>query len=1326
MQPREKFDTGVDAGRNDAARTSNGSTTDSGIRGPQKSDKGACGPPSDSSPKAGLFARALVGALARRAGVLPVLAFFALALWAVEGQAQTAVAVCSNTPVAGERIECTEDTTSTSDIDIDAVDVDIDTSVENESGIHAKHEGAGKIDVEVRSDTAGTIDTAGINAHGIHSEHTGTGDITINVQKTKITTTGDDANGVYVEHTGDGNINIDVLDGSNIDIQGGGDEYAIRAEHDGDGDIDVLVDDTTTNNFIEIVHFGVGASTVRVENSTIDSDQNKGIINQHNHTSNDPLKNGRTDSNTYVIDTDITLSGDRGPAVYGEISDKSTEGDVLVDVDGAMIVTTGLSTIGVRGSNRADVGDVRINVRNSTVDSVFTGIFAERAAGGRGAINLDVRDTEVTTTGIGGFGIHVSNGSENATADDVQKIFVENATITTKGHTGFGIFSNHQSVGDIDIDVLNPTITTQGSTAHGILAYHYDIGDIDIDVLNPTIVMQSTDISSLNPLGTLSFGIYASHRNSNLASTPVELGGNVDINVQGGSIETHGSYSYGIRGDLEAGNGGEIKIETGGGNTVTTTGDNAHGIVAYHYGTAEDTSTISIVVGGSVDTTGAGAQGVRVGALSSGAPARVAAIGADDYRRQTVTVNGAVMGNAAGVFLAGGGRVVIGPEGSIASESGIAILAKGDTPGDGGNPIKPKLRVDMNLGGRRVEQAIGDDWIINDGGETTIAVNSVVLHNGAKGVTDAVARNGAWNVRMREEGVNVVDYTMDPDPANWEMIVPTAGVVVDRDFSAQDFNETARPRPRPPRPPPPPPTCPAGQTGTPPNCATPPPPTPTPETVMVNERVFGGMGEEAGVHLPGGGTVVIGPEGSIRAQSGIAILATGDAPQLLVDMNLGGRRDVIGSEGSIRAQSGIVNLAAEGVPQLLVDMNLDGRRVEDVIGDDWIINDGGETTIVVNGVTLHDGPTGVVPDTVAPNGAWNVTMREEGVTVDRSDPNAWVITEPTAGVVADRDFSTADFIETTTTVEPEPKPLVFMEEYAPRAAVYEALPGFLLKLNGGGPAGERVTSPGSPVWARLSGSRGSHSPDHSTVGQDYDFERSAAEAGMDVSLGESFTGSISLIHVRGSAEVSSPFGGGDIEAEGLGVSIGASWRIEGGYYANGNLSLTDYDVDATSGDSNVGTLKRGAFARGTLLNLEAGRRIEMSKRLNLTPRAWMTRSGVSIDTFTDSVDARVSAAETARFTGGVGAVAETARAIEDGSLSLRGSVDLEQKLDDAETAVDVSGTRLESKSQKTRLLLGLGGVYRKGRFSVSGEVSMGGLGSDDTKYAGQLSFGMRF
>ena len=165
--------------------------------------------------------------------------------------------------------------------------------------------------------------------------------------------------------------------------------------------------------------------------------------------------------------------------------------------------------------------------------------------------------------------------------------------------------------------------------------------------------------------------------------------GDIDIDLQGGSIETRGVYSYGAYGNLsKTEHGGELSIRTGGGHTITTTGANGHGIVAYNSGTL-DTASISIDVGGSIETTGAGAQGVRVGSLSSGAPFRVAPIHMDDgtdegfvdgHRRQTVTVNGAVMSAAEGVFLAGGGRVVIGRRGSIASESGIAILATGTVP----------------------------------------------------------------------------------------------------------------------------------------------------------------------------------------------------------------------------------------------------------------------------------------------------------------------------------------------------------------------------------------------------------------------------------------------------------------------------------------------------------------------------------------------------------------------------------------------------------------------------------------------------------------------
>ena len=82
----------------------------------------------------------------------------------------------------------------------------------------------------------------------------------------------------------------------------------------------------------------------------------------------------------------------------------------------------------------------------------------------------------------------------------------------------------------------------------------------------------------------------------------------------------------------------------------------------------------------------------------------------EGYRKQTVTVNGRVIGREAGVYLADGGRVVIGPQGSVGAKSGIAILATGDTPAANPQdpPVKPKLRVDMNLDGRRVAQVIGN------------------------------------------------------------------------------------------------------------------------------------------------------------------------------------------------------------------------------------------------------------------------------------------------------------------------------------------------------------------------------------------------------------------------------------------------------------------------------------------------------------------------------------------------------------------------------------------------------------------------------------------
>ena len=175
----------------------------------------------------------------------------------------------------------------------------------------------------------------------------------------------------------------------------------------------------------------------------------------------------------------------------------------------------------------------------------------------------------------------------------------------------------------------------------------------------------------------------------------------------------------------------------------------------------------------------------------------------------------------------------------------------------------------------------------------------------------------------------------------------------------------------------------------------------------------------------------------------------------------GGGRVEIGPEGSVGAASGVaVRAEGEGAP-LLVDIALDGRQpVEAIAGE--IRNDEGRTTIVVNNTPLHDGITGAT-GLRAPHGARDVTLAMSDTVVGRA-------------------FSVTDFVTS----------------YAPRAAVYEALPGFMLRLEDRGVVEKRLRMPGSPAWVRLSVGEGSYEPDRSHVGAAYDFGRFEAETGLSL------------------------------------------------------------------------------------------------------------------------------------------------------------------------------------------------------------------------------------
>ena len=426
------------------------------------------------------------------------------------------------------------------------------------------------------------------------------------------------------------------------------------------------------------------------------------------------------------------------------------------------------------------------------------------------------------------------------------------------------------------------------------------------------------------------------------------------------------------------------------------------------------------------------------------------------------------------------------------------------------------------------------------------------------------------------------------------------------------------------------------------------------QSVTVNGPVRGGSGDGAGVLLAGGGSVFIGPGGSLGAASRLAIRAAGAAPRLLVDLQL------------------------------------DGRRVAAVIGDNFIHNHDGETTVRVNGVVLHEGASGAT-GLRARNGARNVTIVES---------------ETGTGRV----FSQQDF----------------REDYAPRAAVYEALPGLLLALDAAGPSPARRVAPGSPAWIRLAGAREAHAPDRASVGGDFAFDRLAAEAGLAFPVSDDAAVFVAAHRLRGVADVTSPTGGGAIETHGSGVAFGISVRGPDGRYARGRLARMRYTSDLSS--ARVGRLASGIDARVDSVDLEAGRRLALDDHVQLTPRVWMARSAMAVDGFTDRTGARVAVRDVRRVTGGAGVVAGRAQAWsrEGAELSLHGSLDLARTLSGTTTGVAVSGETLEAQLPGTRLLLGLGGTFRSDRLSVEARVTVGGLVSGDAQYAGQVGVGWSF
>ena len=891
-------------------------------------------------------------------------------------------------------------------------------------------------------------------------------------------------------------------------------------------------------------------------------------------------------------------------------------GSAAIDIDlgGATVETQGYSADGVRAAhyNAGDL-DIDIDVADTSIttrDASSYGVFGIRS-GGVGDVRVSLRDAVILIEDSGG-GVEVQHQGDldpmTGSADGDIVIDARGGSVTTRSTRSTGFHGQHLGNGDIRIGLRGVAVSSAG---YGVFADHQGHGDATVDVRG----------GSIEATGVDSYGIFGWHTPSGAPGE--DNSGNLIIRVKDALIETTSTEvsddyrvtaSHGIFGQHDGEGDIAIGLE---GAVIETAGSRSYGVRAYHSGdgdididtvdttieTAGDyafgiagehvsTGGIDIdVTGGRIKTAGTRGHGIFSWHQSDG-----------DIDIDTVDANIETAGDYAfGAFVQhdSTGGIDIGMTGGRIKTSGAGAHGVFSWHQGGGG-------IDIDLTGGRIETSGANAngvyaWVgsagyayADSGGRIGILV---------EGGSIRAAGAGASGIRIGRLNADAGDTVQD-------------GAV---EYAAGDADGDGV----------------------------------RDQTVRVNGRVRGGSGDGAGVWLAGGGRVIIGPQGSVGAKSGVAILGAGLADN-----------QEVGDPGL-----------------LLVSLNLDGRRFGEAVQGE-IRNDAGEIAIAINGMELP-GP-GADTGFRVPNGAWDIG-RKAGAT----------------------GFGPEDFVES----------------YAPRAAVYEALPGFLLRLDGNA-AGRRVSAFGTPLSLRLSRGGGSYGPRRASVGAGYDFRRTGIEAGADVALpGGALTGSFAAHALKGSADVKSPAGGGRIEAAGLGAAFAASWRA-GAWYAEGRAALTRYDVDVSS--ASRGELASGIVALGHALSLEAGREYALAEALTLTPRAWIQHAGVSFDKFSDRVGARVSLAGGKRFDAGLGVLGEARRAGDWGALSLRASLGLSRTLGGAETAVDVSGERLTSAAGRNRLQLGLGTAWERGGLALAAELSAAGSGSSDRRYSGVLSLKARF
>ena len=449
---------------------------------------------------------------------------------------------------------------------------------------------------------------------------------------------------------------------------------------------------------------------------------------------------------------------------------------------------------------------------------------------------------------------------------------------------------------------------------------------------------------------------------------------------------------------------------------------------------------------------------------------------------------------------------------------------------------------------------------------------------------------------------------------------------------------------------------------------------PAPAIIYIAGRATGSAGSDAAVHLTGGGSVIVGLTGRLRA---------GDAPLAIrIDRPPG---DTTPSGVVVHVPSGrAAGLTRQGIAAALEEAGISAGVGGNAVGDNITVVE----AMIVNG-------------------------REQTTTV-RVDLELDSRGVPMLGPDLPNEVFSCE------TARPDDN----------RCRLYRALPSALLAMTGLPSRAERMSAArdGAGGWALVEATSGKWTAagaDTATA-QDkltYRHSRFGIRAGADVAAtGENVRLGVSAHGFRGSAKTPSS---GTAKLSGAGLGVYAAAAFDDGLHVDAQAAATWYDVDV---DTKLAS-KDDAKGRGYAASLELGRRFAASGGMTVVPRAGLLWSSASLDSFEDVAEhdtaapATVSVKDASRLTGSVGVGVESV--VDDGAR-LFGSLDVSQELSGRMEA-SVSEETLKSTARKTTVRAGVGGLFDLGDgASLRASAGYATAGGGNDEFGGGLSLDFSF